>query len=453
MTAPLPKRFGYKLPLEALGGACIRVSIEFPDKLEYRAAYSGAINMLGKWFQWDHTQADYADIPDLNVEVAQVWSEVLAAATWEECVEFCARIIECLASDEDVKAAFRNFILTDPAINEHMQTTAKEGVPLTMPQIEAPIGENCDLDTMYGGVIALIEAMHNNNLDFLQLIEVETGTLERVDEIISAIPIIETIPVDEIIAFADRFFNEILENYEAQITSDLLTEYRCNLFCMIKARENCIITLDDLYTYWRDRLEMAFTTESALSVVIEALADGSYSGTLIADFMFMMQIQLIRSANDFAGVDLGEFQTFVSIGMLTPSAAWEIECEDCPPDPPPGDCWDFTASQDGWVILTTYGNWSAGGFTKDVASNDLIIELEITEPVVTITVTFDAPVANVQIRALAAYSYAALADNSATSQSVHVITITGDGSHGMGIWVDNISGSQRLIGVCVEIAP
>ena len=93
MTTPLPKRFGYKLPLEALGGACIRVSIEFPDKLEYRAAFNGSINMLGKWFQWDHTQADYQAIPELNVEVAQVWSEVLAAATWEECMEFCARMI------------------------------------------------------------------------------------------------------------------------------------------------------------------------------------------------------------------------------------------------------------------------------------------------------------------------------------------------------------------------
>lgn len=363
MTTPLPKRFGYKLPLEALGGACVRVSLEFPDKLEYRAAFNGSINMLGKWFQWDHTQADYQDIPELNVEVAQVWSEVLADALWETCMDFCAQMIanaECFLDDASVQTEIINHLLNNQTFIQAINQIAGKGVPMPLPEIEAPVTDTCVEDNLFGGVTSIIRQMNTNNTDFFEKIEAGTNPIERAALIVSAIPIIETLPVDEIVEFTDQIIENIFENYDAEYTTALEDEYRCDIFCLALEAPDCSVTFDMLFEYFSGRLGGAITIESILAEGIAFVAAGTWSGTEIVDAMMLAQVVLWRAASNFLGINIRTLQTVGLLGQNNPDPDWSILC-DCSTPPPPDPTLDviqFSAWNDScqWEFIEFEGS-------------------------------------------------------------------------------------------------
>lgn len=354
MTTPLPKRYGYKLPLEALGGACVKVSLEFPDKLEYRAAFNGAINMLGKWFQWDHTQADYQNIPELNVEVAQVWSEVLANALWEVCMDFCAQMIanaECFLDDSDVQTQLITQLLSNQTFVQAMNQIAGKGVPMPEVEIVAPVTDTCVEDNLFGGITSIVRQMNINNTDFFEIIEAGSNPIERASLILGAIPILETLPLDEIVEFTDQIIENIFENYDAAYTTALEDEYRCDIFCLALDAPDCAVTFDMLFEYFSNRLGGSITIESILAEGIAFIAAGTWSGTEIVDAMMLTQVVLWRAASNFLGVNIRTLQTVGLLGQNNPDPDWSLLCE----------CvttwektWDLTASAYDWSIVGTF---------------------------------------------------------------------------------------------------
>jgi len=256
-------------------------------------------------------------------------------------VQLCEQVALCFANDEEFRQSVVNSLSIDPSFTQVINNISTTCTPMTQPQIEAVVGDNCDEDVLFGGIVVLIDQMNTNNLDFMQVFEVATNLVERASALVAAIPIFETLPFDDLIEFVDRFFNEIYENYEAEVTTSLLNEYKCDLFCIALENEGCGFTYETLYNYFKARVDGAFTIDSLFQVVIEALASGSYSGSLIADFMYMLQIQVMRSASNFLGVNVLALQTSYNIGALTPDHSWALIPCDCAP-PPPSDLWVIT---------------------------------------------------------------------------------------------------------------
>jgi len=347
-TTPLPKRYGYKLPLEALGGACIRVSIEFPDKLEYRAAFNGSINMLGKWFQWDHTQADYQDIPELNVEVAQVWSEVLAAATWEECVEFCARMIECLLTDGDVQAAIatlissnpavqdalRDFVTEDPEINQHISDLAYEQAMSLAERGENILKpEACDPGFLFNQASVLVQLLHDLSEDIFEAIEVGTNQAERAQLLASGIPGVGLAPFDEIIGLADQLVEEIAEDYSGAYDEGLFDTIRCKIFCAIK--DDCQLSLDKVIGVYEELFleEIPSDPLAAFLAVIQYLSNGDLPTDAPVYAMHLLTLTAMRMSSEVLGIDFTRLALRVIAAGDESDNDWEILCEDCPPPP------------------------------------------------------------------------------------------------------------------------
>lgn len=261
-------------------------------------------------------------------------------------VELCEQVATCFSDDPGFRQSVIDSLASDPSFTQIINNISVTGTPMTQPQIEAVVGDNCDEDTLFGGIVALIDQMNTNNLDFMQVFEVATNLVERASALVAAIPLFETLPFDDLIEFVDRFFNEIYENYESEITTSLLNEYKCDLFCMALENEGCGFTYENLYDYFKNRVDGAFTIESLFQVVIEALASGSYSGTLIADFMYMLQIQVMRSASNFLGVNLLALQTSYNIGELVPDHSWTLIPCGCGT---PQTCDDFIVSEQGYA--------------------------------------------------------------------------------------------------------
>jgi len=345
MTTPLPKRYGYKLPLEALGGVCVRVSIEFPDKLEYRAAFNGAINMLGKWFQWDHTQADYQDIPELNVEVAQVWSEVLAAATWEECVEFCARLIECLTTDSDVQDALAELIATNPAIKAAITNIVQDHTPNASDypnntQLPAGVSSgnisidnpDCDPDILWAQCVGFVQTANRMTTDFLETWETYTNSAETIPAIIQAIPFLgevaDIIGIDGIAAYANSLIDSIAENYAADYTLDYENELACEIFCASK--DTCVVSLDEMCGILNARVGGALNLTNGIELML-SLIDADVSGLNVADLYLCAFFNMLKLANLVLPITWGiESYLRVTRTFNQGNDDWMVLCTDCP---------------------------------------------------------------------------------------------------------------------------
>lgn len=282
-------------------------------------------------------------------------------------VSLCDQIAQCIDTNPITQQSIRNFVTNDTTINNHIQNISRTGNPMTQPEIEALIGDGCDENQLFGGIVALVDQMNTNNIDFMQLFEVATNLVERASALVAALPVFETLPFDDLIAFVDRVFNEIYENYEAQVTTDLLNQYKCDLFCLAQEREGCGFTYEDLYEYYRNRVSGTFTIESLFQQVVEFLATGSWTGTLVVDFMYMLQIQVMRSASDFLGVNVLALQTYFAIGELTPDSSWTLVCDECPSF----WCRSFTAASGLDTVFVPAGGlgaaalWTGTGWSRN----------------------------------------------------------------------------------------
>jgi len=361
MTAPLPKRYGYKLPLEALGGVCVKVSIEFPDKLEYRAAFNGAINMLGKWFQWDHTQADYDDIPQLNQDVAQVWSMVLSEAEWEQCMEVCEQLIACLTTDADTQEALAGQILTNDLIRNAVNQVANKGATMLPGELTLPIAQGCDLDTLFAQVTGIIDTMNTNNVDFLEILAASTAPARKLAAAIAAIPVLETLPIDDAIDWVAKMQAEIVTNYEAQYTTAVRDTYRCDLFCIAQNNEDCQLTYGDIKTYFNNRLGAALDPAHLLLAIVQYTILGTWAGTTVVDIMMLNQISIWEVAGDWLGINLRTLQAITKISSNEPDPDWSTLCDECVT---PTDCYEFMIDDQGWIdqgnaVYVDSSGWTA----------------------------------------------------------------------------------------------
>jgi len=308
-------------------------------------------------------------------------------------VSLCDQIAECINTNETTQQAIRNFVTTDITINQHIQNISRGGQPMPEVELPTPIVSQCDPDEAWAAIDAIVEQMNTNNMDFFQVFETSTNQLERVSDLLAAIPLFETLPVDDVVAFVDQLFDNIYEAYEGAVTTELLNEYKCDLFCIGTNDPDCELGFDVMYNYFRDRIAATFTIESLFQEAIEFLGDGTFPGTLVADFMYMLQLQVIRSASDFLGVNVLSLQVVAQVGALVPSSAWELLCEDCTPSTCDGD--DLITSADGWEPLDgpDYSIWHDGeGYGPGTTTPQRIgVKKSYVTLISKITVTFNMP--------------------------------------------------------------
>ena len=330
---PQPKVYGFKLPSVVTDGSCVSVTLQFPDILEYRAAFNGQINMLGKWFQWAHTQADYQDIPAFNQDVAELWVQVLADASWEICMEFCAHIIQCLETDADVQQAFADYLASNPLARQAMQELVDNG-SLAISGAGTVLMQTNDLDVLFGACTFVTDTIYDAITDFYQAFELGTNAREHGEIIFRAIPIVETLPINEISEYISTLEEDVAEGFSGQWTTTPITgsrdRIRCAIFCAARDNGNTL-TLEIVEDYFWSRVGYTVTNiANVTKEFIEFLATGSWAGQEIVDVSFGTWCAAMRGTQKFGDMVFPSFATIVQLGMDNPETDWPILCEDCP---------------------------------------------------------------------------------------------------------------------------
>jgi len=301
-------------------------------------------------------------------------------------VQICALVIGCITDDDDVREALNQWFVDQMSnYNSTVYQAVSDayspftgGLPLPAPVRERnllPEITGCDKDVLFGAISTLIDSMHTNNVDSFEIAETAANLAERAALVLGAIPVLETLPVDEAVDYLQTIWtDDLFEAYNANDTTAYRDTLKCDLLC-IAYSAGCRLSIDDVYQYFIGRI--AGDAADTFAELIAYLTTGTWVGTEINDMFFAGQLLVMYFGNRyFSIVGIRPFQQYMEIGSRSPNSTWETVCEECP------DVWnyefDFQIDEQGWQPYENYAQYvtSTGWYEDDPG----IIWIYITIP-------------------------------------------------------------------------
>lgn len=240
----------------------------------------------------------------------------------------CSLIIDCVNNDVDTQQAIVNMLANNATFNEYLDERIGS---LTSELIGTKlIAGDCDEPVLAGRIKAIVDGMNRGNTDWFERIEAGTNSEEKFVLAVGAIPGIETLPIDDVVDFAQDLLEDFAENYDAQVDAALLQEWYCGLYCKAQANADCSLTYGEIYEYFANRIGSGLTPFSALSDVVGFIVNGEFSGgTLVADATMALQTGLMSTGGTFFGSSL---PSLAFIARDAGTSTFYEDCDVCPED-------------------------------------------------------------------------------------------------------------------------
>jgi len=192
-----------------------------------------------------------------------------------------------------------------------------------------------DKDATYGACNALIRNINQNNVDFLESVAQAGNATDQSKRILSGIPLVGLLPLDEIADYATFIIDELLEEYSATVTEELLQTVICDLFC-IAVNNDCTFDFADLLNYFSGKVSPTLTNAATtfLSLVQFAIV-GTFAGDEYFYYLCYFQLWLAYANSEYFGnVGIQTLAMAAQAGFNSPDNDWTIFCTDCPEPPP-----------------------------------------------------------------------------------------------------------------------
>lgn len=237
-------------------------------------------------------------------------------------MDLCQLILTCMETTPEIQQFLTDYFNNQS--NTNIYQSAQNQLPIEMAQGYNP---TCDLDILWGGINNAIEQANQNNIDVLDIFETNTNILEISAELIDngGENILSTV-MASIVDLVQYVQDNIVDSYDGLITTAYLNEIKCDLFCLMK--NDCIVTAEIITQYFYDRLSSGLATSDTFLQMVTFIISGTWSGTQLADLMFMSQFgSLAMLGVFFETVGFNNLALNVQLGMLEPSSAWTLLCE------------------------------------------------------------------------------------------------------------------------------
>lgn len=263
---------------------------------------------------------------DSAIQVWELWTRNMRCE-----VPLCAEIIDCITNDQDTRDAIAEAIATDAGIRRAIDAIPQIGAPMGTTQLTGPLTDNdCDLDVLFAQITGLVETLDTNNRDFLEIMALASTPGKRLAQVLAAIPVLETLPIDDIVNYVSKMYDEIVAGYNAAWTDAVKDMYRCDLFCLAKSLPDCALTYDNLFNYFNERNGDAVSLPAIVASTVQYTILGTWSGTVIIDVMMLNQVAIWRAAGNWLGTSLRSLQSVIALSGDDPDPDWILLCTDCP---------------------------------------------------------------------------------------------------------------------------
>jgi len=192
----------------------------------------------------------------------------------------------------------------------------------------------CDDDgksALYGACVYIVNYINQSNIDFLEQLTQATGNLAQQSNILlEAFPPTDILAVDSVAKYIGFLIDELLDEYNATVTQELLQTTMCDLFC-IAVSNDCTLTLYDICNYFGGKVDPTFANfATTFANLVEFASIGTFSGDMY--FHYMCYFNLVSVALG-QGIGLGsaeDFQLQLLAGQNNPDGDWELLCDECP---------------------------------------------------------------------------------------------------------------------------
>lgn len=226
-------------------------------------------------------------------------------------------------------------------------------------------------DALYGGIHELVEYMINSITDMIELMRnAGTALPEKIDGIISAIPILETLPFDEVFGFITYLAEEVEEIWDATVTEDRKQALKCEIFCGVIAN-NCTLTPELIVTVLA--LKAPQTLKQIAGSSIRDILAIIVAGTPVGDELFYsligtMVLIVLAGEQWLNARGWRPFEYRFLAGYNSPDNDWSIFCTNCPTYYYTLD-YHFDEGEQGWEI-ETWGSFQDGMFVGEEIDPD-----------------------------------------------------------------------------------
>ena len=284
--------------------------------------------------------------------------------------QFCNAVADCISSSPAVQQAINN--TTNATTNLINRTTNYSNQTLIT---GAGDDNGCGNDAKFGRIVALIDFIDTVMQDFFEAFDSATNVLGQLDELISAVPLFETLPIDEAIGAIGNTGELWQDSYEGSVNTQLKESFACNIWCTYG--DSCDLVVSDVLALILERYNLT-TTQGQLNVLslgallfrvgttVAAAGGVAYVGDEFVYLSWMLQLAAIELTGSFFGVDPIDYVSAASNG--SPNTSWSLcACDSC-------EDTDFANGQQGWVARVRNGaadaTWVGDGWIRgDVGTN------------------------------------------------------------------------------------
>ena len=364
------------LPLPVLPEDNTEICLTIPNSPQWRQIYMGALQIMAQWWYWQvENPVDAQDVVQRVMECAAI-----TGGNYEECMELdCNDVLDCIETNEDIQRAIANYAMTS-----NIDSSATENASNLAGQlVNNPDG--CDDDIIYGMTLQLVEFSDRLIKDFFEQVKASQSASNNVGYIIKLIPVVETLPIDELFELTTKLTEEMEAAYLSASTTLLKTEIACELFCI--ARENdCTLTLELVRDYFVEKANKTFSYDSFLTFTADFIS-GVFVGNAVYYAMNILFFQIFVFGGSWIEYLWRDYLRVINAMYNDPNSDWELECDDC------GwvHTFDFLVSDGGWSAVNLgYGDFGAwengvGWVSSDVQTNasfygrGILIDIDIAD--------------------------------------------------------------------------
>ena len=297
-------------------------TIRIPKDVAYLRAFRGAIGEMAYNWNWQRDAGHTASL------VVQKWiaqleeAELIFNADEGVCLEFCEEVLNCILTESDIQQAIANYALTSNIGG----STSENPTILAMDLVDNQAG--CDNDNIYGMVLQLVNFLDEINKDILEQLIASTQQMDALGRLISAIPVVETIPLDEALSFTNWMLDTIYSAYLAASTELFRVEVACDLFCL--AQDNgCTLSLEEARDYFNDKLAISLDTSNPTQFLEDLIAN-NLAGTATFYGMYNLLFQLMAFGSPILGYLPDRIVRLVQAMFNDPNSDWSTDCDACP---------------------------------------------------------------------------------------------------------------------------
>jgi len=238
------------------GMRCVQVKI--PDDDSYAAVLAGLVALGCQWFNWSRDDEKNGTL------IAAQWRAAYLATEWENCMN-CEELQACLAPLFDA--------LTTQIDSLSNQVTNLQQVIDNSVQVQQPEPyelTTCTYGNVYSGALLAVEQVNLLITSIYKRAEVEApdNLAEGTELILSAVPLFETLPFDELFSLAQWAFDNQKATYEADYVAEIdghnWFEHAAGaLWCLVK--DTCEINYE-IIGMWLSSLKDMFPGNYAAEV-------------------------------------------------------------------------------------------------------------------------------------------------------------------------------------------